>query len=435
MKKYYYLAKNKLFPLCRSLTGNGVRQTLKLIKKEFPELKIKKIKCGTRVFDWKIPPEWMIKDAYIIDKFKKKIIDFKKNNLHLVGYSTPINKVIKKKFLEKKLFFIKKKPNAIPYITSYYKKDWGFCISLEQKKKLDNEYNNNDLFNVFIDSKLKPNGYLNYGELVIKGKSKKEILISTNICHPSMANNELSGIIVSMCLINYFKKISNDKTIRFLFIPETIGSIIYINKNLNNMKENIIGGYTLSCIGDDRSHSCMLSKYKNSPSDKAILEAYKKLKIRNFKVYSFLQRGSDERQYNSPGVDLPISSIFRSKYETYPEYHTSLDNFKLVTLKGISGGFKVAKTAINILLNQIIPKTRVICEPHMSKHKLYPSLSNKLYLELRNNKKFFSSRKYMDFLQYADGKMTLQEISKKIKINQLNTKKIYLLLKEKKLVD
>ena len=242
-----------------------------------------------------------------------------------------------------------------------------------------------------------------------------------------MANNELSGIIVSMGLVNYFKRKKLNKTIRFLFIPETIGSIAYINKNLSNMKKNIIGGYNLSCIGDDRNHSCMLSKYKNSPSDFALLNAYKKLKIKKYKIYSFLKRGSDERQYNSPEVDIPISSIFRSKYGTYPEYHTSLDNFDLVTLKGIKGGFQVAKTAINYLLSETIPKTQILCEPHMSKYKLYPSLSIK--------KSRYKSRQYMDFLQYADGKNTLKKISKYIGLSFSKTKKIYRLLKSKNLVN
>ncbi len=426
MKKYYNLGKKKLFPICRSLTGNGVRQTLKIIKKEFPKLKIRKIKSGTKVFDWRIPPEWNIKDAYVKDKFNQKIIDFKNNNLHLMGYSVPINKSFKKKIFDKKLFFLKKQPSAIPYITSYYKKNWGFCISYNQKKIIDKKYLSDDLFKIVIDSKLNKKGFLNYAEYLIRGESKDEILISTYICHPSMANNELSGIMVSLGLINYFKKKKLKKTIRFLFIPETIGSIAYLSKNLSKMKKNIIGGYNLSCIGDNRNYSCMFSKYGNSPSDQAIIKAYRKLKIKKYKIFSFLERGSDERQYNSPGIDLPISSIFRSKYGTFPEYHTSLDNFDFVTLKGLTGGFKVAKTAINILLNYIIPKNKILCEPHMIKYKIFPSISSK-----NNNTNII---KYIDFLQYADGKNTIQEISKKIKLNTKKTLQIYNLLKKKNLV-
>jgi len=426
MKKYFELGRKKLFPICRSLTGQGIKKTLNIIKNEFPSLKIKKIKSGTKVFDWKIPDEWNIKDAYVKDKYKRKIIDFKKNNLHLLGYSQPINKKITKKELYKNIFFLKGQPGAIPYITSYYKKYWGFCITYNQKIIIDKKYSNKDLFEVFIDSSFNKNGFMSYGELVLKGKSSQEILISTYVCHPSMANNELSGPIVSMALIDHFRKKKLEKTLRFLFIPETIGSIAYIFKNLKYMKENIIGGYNLSCIGDERKHSCMLSKYKNSPSDVALINAYKKLKIKNYKVYSFLKRGSDERQYNSPGIDIPISSIFRSKYGTYPEYHTSLDNFNLVTLNGLKGGFKVAKTAVNILLKLKVPKTKILCEPHMTKYNLYPTLSTKNINNIRDQ--------YMDFLQYSDGKNTIEEISKKIKLNLSKVKKIYKLLKDNQII-
>ena len=426
IKKYFHLAKNSLFPICRSLTGKGIKKTLKIIKKEFPKLEILKIKSGTKVFDWKVPSEWNVKDAYILDKNGNKIINFKNNNLHLVGYSTPVNKFISKKKLFNNIHSLPKQPKAIPYITSYYQKYWGFCASHNQLSKINKEYDNQDKFKVVIDSNLNSNGYLNYGELVLKGKSKQEILISTYICHPSMANNELSGPIVAMSLINHFKKIKNlEKTIRFIFIPETIGSIVYINKNLTYLKKNIIGGFNLTCIGDERQHSCMFSKYKNSPSDESLMQAYKKLKLK-YKVYSFLERGSDERQYNSPGVDLPISSIFRTKYGQYPEYHTSLDNFNLVTLKGITGGFNVAKTAIEILLKMIIPRNKILCEPQMGKRGLYPTISTKKENEITKN--------YMSFLQYADGKNSLDKISKILKINNTQTKKIYIKLKSNNLI-
>ncbi len=426
IKKYYSIAKTKLFPLTRSLTGKGIRKTLNIIQREFPKLRIKKFKSGTKVFDWNIPEEWNVIDAYIIDKYNKKIIDFKKNNLHLVGYSIPINKNISKKELIKNLYFLKNQPKAIPYITSYYKKRWGFCISYDQYKNLDKEYSSNDKFKVVINSNLNKKGNLNYGELILKGKSKKEILISTYICHPSMANNELSGPIVSMGLINYFKNKKLNKTLRFIFIPETIGSISYLSKNIKHLKENIIGGYNLSCIGDERQHSCMFSKYKDSPSDEAIIEAYKSLKIKNYKVYSFLKRGSDERQYNSPGIDLKISSIFRTKYGEYPEYHTSLDNFNLVTLKGCLGGFHVARKSIEILLERIYPKYKIICEPQMGKRGLYPTLSTKKEHKLTSG--------YMNFLQYADGTNSLEKISNLIKLDLGYVRKIHSILLKNNLI-
>ena len=426
IKKYFQLAKYTLFPICRSITGNGTLKTLKIIKKNFPNLKIIKVKSGTRVFDWKVPNEWNIKDAYITDKFNKKIVSFKKNNLHLVGYSKPLSKILSKKKLFQHIYSLPDKPNAIPYVTSYYKKQWGFCITHRQKLKFDKKYKKSDMFKIIINSNFNSKGNLSYGELILKGKSKQEILISTYICHPSMANNELSGIMVSMGLIDYFSKINNlQKTLRFIFIPETIGSITYLSKNLSYLKQNVIGGYNLSCIGDERQHSCMFSKYESSPSDESLVEAYKKLKVK-YKTYSFLKRGSDERQFNSPGVDLSISSIFRSKYGEYPEYHTSLDNFNVVTFKGIKGGFEVAKTAINILLKKIIPENKILCEPQMSKRGMYPTISR--------NKQDITTKTYMNFLQYADGKNSLKKISKLINISEDMAVKVYSRLKKKKLL-
>lgn len=427
IKKYYNLGKKILFPICRSITGNGIKKTLKIIKNEFPKLKIYHVKSGKKIFDWKVPPEWNIKNACVIDSKDKKIIDFKKNNLHLVSYSIPINKTITKRKLLQHLHFNKKMPAAIPYLTTYYKKYWGFCTTYNHRKKIQQNYKTNDKFRVVIDSVLKKNGQLSYGELLIPGKSKKEILVSTYICHPSMANNELSGPIVSMALIKYFMKKKLEKTLRFIFIPETIGSIVFLNKNLKYLKENLVGGYNLSCIGDDRMHSCMFSKYASSPSDKSLREAYRKLNIKP-KIYNFLDRGSDERQYNSPGIDLPITSIFRSKYGTYPEYHTSLDNFNIVNINGLNGGYLVARTAIKILLKKIIPKVKILCEPNMGKRGLYPTLSG-------NKLKHFT-KDLMNFLTYSDGKNDLKNISKLIKKNYPQTKKIYkLLLKEKLLIN
>ena len=222
------------------------------------------------------------------------------------------------------------------------------------------------------------------------------------------------------------KRKTLEKSIRFLFIPETIGAITYISKNLNKMKKNIIGGFNLSCIGDERNHSFMHTKEETSLSDQVVLEAYKKLKIKKYKTYSFLKRGSDERQYNSPGIDLPIASIFRTRYGDFPEYHTSLDNFNFVTLKGIKGGFEVTKTAIELLNEKIIPKYVMLGEPQLGKRGLYPSFNTKY-----THKK---ARYYMDFLQYADGKNDLKSIGKKNNLDIKLTKKIYFILKKNKLI-
>jgi len=426
LNKYYNIAKNILFPIYRSITGNGIKKTLKIIKSQLPKLKIYQIKSGTKVFDWRVPPEWNIKDAYILDKNNIKIIDFKKNNLHLVSYSVPVSKILKKSELLDRLHDYKKIPEAIPYITSYYKKYWGFCCSYNKKKQIIDSYSKDDKFKVVINSFFKKRGNLHYGEFLIPGKSKQEILISTYICHPSMANDDLSGLIVAMALIKFFLKKKNNKTLRFLFIPETIGSIVFIHKNLKHLKENVIGGYVLSCIGDDRMHSCMFSKYGNTLSDQSLREAYKKLNIQT-KIFSFLKRGSDERQYCSPGIDLPIASIFRSKYGEYPEYHTSFDNFNIINLKGLNGGYRVAKLAIKILLKKIIPQSRFLCEPFMTKRKMYPSIS------LSANYKQMKFELF-DFLIYADGRNDLLKISNLIRLNYKKTLRIYKLLKKIKLI-
>ena len=427
LNKYYLLGKNKLFPICRSITGNGIRKTLSIIKNQFSKFKIIKIKSGTKIFDWKVPPEWNISDAYVIDNNNKKIIDFKKNNLHLVSYSIPVSKKINKIELLKHLYTLPNKPKAIPYVTSYYKKYWGFCVNYYDYKLIKEKYKNTDKFNVVIRSNFKKKGSLNYGELILKGKSSQEILISTYICHPSMANNELSGPIVSMCLIEHFRKIKKlKKTLRFVFIPETIGSIAYLSRNLLKLKKNIIGGYNLTCLGDEGSHSCMFSKYKDTQSDKCLIEAYKKLKLK-YKIYPFLKRGSDERQYNSVGIDLPIASIFRSKYGEYSEYHTSLDNFNFVTKKGIADSVKVARTAIQILSNKIVPKNKILCEPFMTKRGLYPTLS-------KHDSRTVNLANMMDFLQYADGKNNLDDISVLLNVNKKKLFNIYNKLKKLSLI-
>ena len=425
VKKPYLFAKEKLFHICRSITGKGIKKSLGLIKKELPLLKIFSIKSKTKVFDWVVPPEWNIDEAYVLDKNNKKIIDFKKNNLHVVNYSIPVKKILTKNQLINKIYSLKDQKKAIPYVTSYYKKNWGFCASYNQKNEIIKNYKNLDKFSVLIKSSLNNKGNLNYGELILKGKSKQEILISTYLCHPSMANNELSGPIVSMALINYFSKKKLNKTLRFIFIPETIGSIVYLSKKLNYLKKWVVGGFNLTCIGDERQHSCMFTKYGNTLSDDSLRLAYKQLKLK-YKSYSFLKRGSDERQYNSPGIDLPIASIFRSKYGEYKEYHTSEDNFKLVTVKGLTGGFKVAKNAILNLDKKIIPINKVLCEPQMSKRGMYNTLSQKT-----NSK---GSKIFLSFLQYSDGKNDLEKISQFLKINVSLAKKLYVNLVKKKLL-
>jgi len=418
----------KLFPICRSITGDGVRQSLALIKVHLPSLKITEVKSGTKVFDWVIPPEWNIKDAFVKDSSGKKIIDFKKNNLHIVNYSMPFKGLINRTDLFKRLHTTEKMKNAIPYVTSYYRKYWGFCISYNNKKKLETKYKKlskkKKYFNVQIDTSLNKKGSLTYGEFLIKGKSKKEILITTYICHPSMANNELSGPLVATALAKKFSKEKNNFSLRFIFVPETIGAIAYIKKNLSNLKRNVFAGYSITRIGDERKYSFLPTKHENTISDRAAFKAFKALNIK-FDRYNFFEhKGSDERQFNSPGVDIPIATVMRSR--SYVEYHTSSDDFKLVTKKGLYGGYKVMEKIIFILQNNLRPIAKYHCEPQMGKRNLY---------SVWGQDKSWSTAKYlMNFLQYADGKNDLIDISEILKINFQTTLRFFKILKKNNLI-
>ena len=413
--RIHKLAK-KLWPINRSITGSGVVETLNILKTVVPELKIKSFKSGSKVFDWKIPAEWEIKSAWVKDPTGKTIIDFSKNNLHLVGYSAPINKTIKLEKLNRHLHSIKEQPNAIPYVTSYYEKNWGFCLKHSIRKKLKKGN-----YRVFIDSKFKKNGKLSYGEILIPGKSKKEIFLSTYICHPSMANNELSGPCVVIYLAKWIKNLKNRRySYRIVLVPETIGSIAYLSKNYKVMKKKIIAGYNICCIGDERNYSYLPSRNSNTLSDFAAKHVLK-WKVKKFKTYTWLDRGSDERQYCAPGIDLPVASVMRTKYLEYPEYHTSLDNLKkVVTPKGLNGGFNILKEILIVLEQNIIPKYTILCEPQLSKRNLYSKISKK-------NLKSKNSYMILHLLSLSDGKTSLIEIAEKCsmplwKINNIITK-------------
>ncbi len=396
-KKIYNLAK-ELWPINRSLTGEGVRETLRHIQKYLPDLTIHKVASGKKVFDWVIPNEWSVKEAWIKTPSGKKICEFKKNNLHLLGYSSRINKTITLNELSKNLYSLPNQKNAIPYVTSYYKKRWGFCISEKQRKLLKK-----GKYEIFIDSKISK-GFLNYGELLIKGSSSKEIFLSTYICHPSMANNEISGIAVTTFLAQWIKNIKKTKySYRIIFIPETIGSIAYLSKNFKNMKKNIIAGFNVTCVGDERAYSFLPSRNGNTISDyvgKHVLKWIDK----KFIKYTWLDRGSDERQYCSPHIDLPIASLMKSKYGEYPEYHTSLDNLKkVVTPKGLNDGFNLIKIAIEVIERNCYPIIKVFGEPQLSKRGLYPTLS-----KANSTKKI---KLMMNLMTWSDGKHSLLDIA------------------------
>ena len=393
----YNLAK-KLWPINRSITGDGVRETLSIIQKDVPELKVFEISSGTKVFDWTVPKEWKVRDAYIITPDGKKICQFKKNNLHLIGYSSPINLKIPLSKLQDHLYSLPNQPDAIPYITSYYEKRWGFCITHDERQGLtDGDYQ------VYIDAELF-DGSLSYGEILIKGQTSEEIFISTYICHPSMANNELSGPCVTTFLAKKLKEFKKLKySYRLIFIPETIGSITYLSQNIEHLKQNVVAGFNVTCVGDDRDYSYLPSRKGGSLSDQIAKHVLKHI-CPTFKSYKWADRGSDERQYCAPNVDLPIASIMRTKYGMYDEYHTSLDDLiNVVTAKGLEGGFNALWKAIEALERNSYPKVTILCEPQLGKRDLYPAL-----LTEHTNSKVMQM---LNLITWSDGTHSLIDIA------------------------
>ena len=393
----------QLWPLNRSITGDGVRETLRQIQTHLPELRMFEVNSGTAVFDWVVPKEWKIRDAFIETPNGERICNFKSNNLHVVGYSVSVDRYMSLNELQEHLYSLPEQPDAIPYVTSYYEERFGFCISDRQRKTLQE-----GKYRVVIDSELF-DGSLTYGELVIPGRTDKEVFISTYICHPSMANNELSGPTVTTFLGLWLNSLEHRRfTYRIVFIPETIGSITYLSKNLKHLKEKVICGFNLSCIGDDRAYSYLPTRRTKmgggiTLADK-IAQHVLRFTDKNFVKYTWNDRGSDERQYCAPHIDLPVVSIMRTKYGEYPEYHTSLDNLEdVVTPSGLEGGYTVMIRAIQAVEAHYYPIVNVLGEPQLGKRGLYPNLSTK-----------YSSRQVhtmMNLLTWSDGNNSLIDIA------------------------
>ena len=391
----------ELFPLNRSLTGKGTDQTLEYLKYLLPDLEIKSINSGEKVFDWVVPQVWNIEKGYIKSVKGEILIDFENSNLHVMGYSTPIRGVMSKDELSKHVHMLPDQPTAIPYVTSYYKEDWAFCMSMIQWESLGD-----GPFEVLIDSKLE-SGQLNYGELYLPGKVDQEILFSSYVCHPSMANNELSGPVVLTKLMQEIRNLpSRHYSYRAIFVPETVGSIIFLCRNLDHLRRNLIAGWVLTCLGDAGEFSYIPSRLGNTYADKITLENFGELQ-EPFKEYSWLDRGSDERQYCAPGVDLPVCSVTKTKYGEYPEYHTSLDDLDFICAKGLSESLELFLQIVHLLERNRTPKINTLGEPQLGKRDLYPNTS------IKNNTNI---REFMNVISLLDGKHNLKEIAKSLNI-------------------
>ena len=342
----------ELFPLCRSITGQGTRQTLEALRSRIP-ISVRGVPSGSMVLDWVVPPEWNIRGAYIQEISGRRLVDFAESNLHVMGYSTPVHHVMPVSELREHLFSIPEHPSWIPYRTSYYQENWGFCVRDSLLQTLTDE-----TYEVCIDSDLAP-GTLRYGELLIPGSCDREVLISTHICHPSLCNDNLSGIALAVQLAAYFMARENRYSYRFLFVPATIGALAWLSQNEGRL--NVVShGLVLAGVGDSGNITYKKSRRADTPIDRAMHEVL----ARSGDVYNevdFSPYGYDERQYCSPGFDLPVGTFTRTPYGAYPEYHTSADDLSFVQPESLQDSFD--KTSQALLLLEA-DRTYVNLKPH-----------------------------------------------------------------------
>jgi len=341
IKKFLY----DLFPINRSISGPGTRETLDYIKGNFlPRSIIKSIKSGSKIFDWTVPPEWSVKEAYIKNKFGEKIIDFSSNNIHLVSYSEPVKQIIDTESLLEKIHTLPDHPDWIPYRTSYYKRNWGFCCehNLLSSKKFTGP------FEVKIDSNFDDKGQMNWLECSKIGELKDEIIISTYCCHPSLANDNLSGLVAATLLFEYISKRKTKYSYRLVIAPETIGSVAFLSQA--NTK-NIIGGMIMTCVAGPGNFSIKEGFDKNHWINKSALHAVDEYTNSNFDIFPFVPDGSDERQYSSPGFKIVTPSIHKSKYYEYDEYHTSADNLDFISSENLFKSLEINISWFHIIVN------------------------------------------------------------------------------------
>lgn len=387
----------KMYPICRSITGDGVRESLRIIKNIIP-IKINEVSSGTDVFDWTIPKEWNIKDAYVRNSKGEKVIDFRKSNLHVLNYSTPINTRMSLEELKNNLHTLPEYPDWIPYLTSYYKENWGFCLTQNDYNKLED-----DIYEVFIDSTLK-NGYLTYGEYFLKGEKDEEVLFTCYLCHPAMCNDSLSGVVLMTYLAKVLSKIKLKYSYRFLFIPETIGAITWLSLNENKV-QNIKYGLVATCCGDSGNLTYKKSRKGNAEIDKIVEQVLIESKC-EYHILDFFPLGSDERQFCSPGFNLSVGSLMRTPYGRFSEYHTSGDNLNFINKEKLDETLKRYLDIAYIIENNeryinLNPK----CEPQLGKRGLYSMMGSLKKPPIHQDAMLW-------ILNYSDGDYSLLDISR-----------------------
>ena len=428
----------ELFPICRSITGEGIRESFRILSKHIP-FEINSVRTGTKVFDWEVPKEWTLKRATLIDPDGNLILDTERSNLHVVNFSEPFEGELDLEELKKHLHTIPNMPTAIPYVTSYYQERWGFCMKHEDFLTLKK-----GKYRVSINV-VKEDGYLNYGIAELKGSSKETFIISTYLCHPSMANNELSG---PLAMLYLYQKLADTKglkyTYRFVIVPETIGSITYLATEKGATKD-IVGGMVLTCLGGskDRPVSLKLSRrdWLGDPSGLDDLARHlAKMNPNDFEIRDFDPTGgSDERQYCSPGINLPVIQASKTIYGQYKEYHTSLDTKELMIIESVRLSAAKILEFINIFdsCSEMYSSAIKGGEPRLSKHDLYPTLNSpETFKQSKDN--FEDGRSSLELilkvLSLVDGSLNIIEIAEKLNISVLEILPTLNILHEKGLI-
>ncbi len=413
---------SELYPICRSITGNGVRQTLALIQGKVP-LRITEVPTGTPVFDWTVPKEWNIRDAYIKALDGKRVVDFHKSNLHVLSYSVPVHANMPLGELQPRLFTIPDHPDWIPNRTSYYKEDWGFCLSQNQKLALeDGEYE------VCIDSSLE-DGHLTYGECYLQGRSTEEVLISTYTCHPSLANDNVSGLTIATFLAKSLSGRDLRYSYRFLFIPATIGAITWLARN-REAASRIRHGLVLTCLGDAGGFHYKKSRRGNAEIDRAAAHVLRHCG-EPFEILEFSPYGNDERQFCSPGFNLPVGSLMRSVWESFPEYHTSADNLDFIRPLQLAGSLRVCAAILDVIEhNRSYRNENPYCEPQLGRRGLFRSMGGEA--GGRASGEEMMARLWV--LNLSDGNNSLLDIAERSGISFSRIKEAADLLSEKQLL-
>ncbi len=396
--KEMYSFIEELYPICRSITGGGVRETLQEIRMRIP-LEMHEVPSGTKVFDWTVPLEWNVSDAYIMNREGKRVVDFKAHNLHVMGYSLPVKKKMPLADLKDHLFTMPDHPEWIPYRTSYYKENWGFCLRHADFERLpDDEYE------VVIDSSLQP-GSLTYGEFYVPGETSDEILVSCHVCHPSMCNDNLSGIAVAVKLAETMATRQTRYSYRFLFIPGTIGSITWLALN-EQMVSRIKHGLVLTGVGDAGSITYKKSRQGNAEIDRAMTHVLRH-SGKAYAIIDFFPYGYDERQYCSPGFNLPVGCFMRAQHGQYPEYHSSADNLDFVKAEFLVQSYEQCLEVLDLLEgNRTYMNQNPKCEPQLGRRGLYRTVAGQ-------QEKQWTELALFWVLNASDGHHTLLDIAER----------------------